>query len=155
MPATSTTLQFYNPYITRNQHVSQPSFTMPQMVNGQQVPPVLTVYSDRINAAGYYSLGSVQHTISYTIEGSFRGTITIQYSNFPNPQDTDWTDIPETQKYYYGLETTGSAGISGGFSGAISHPTQTDLFNFVGNYAYLRARLDISQGTVNTVRYNF
>jgi len=155
MPSLSNTFEFYNPWSTTNHHTTQPSITMPQMVNGQMPAPILTVYSEKLPASGYYGLGSKTHSITYTVEGSFRGTLTIQASITPNPSDTDWVDLAETQKYYTGLETTGGAGISGGFSGAISHPTQTDLFQTTGNYAWFRARLDISQGTLQAIKMNF
>jgi hypothetical protein len=79
----------------------------------------------------------------------------MQVSYSPAPNDKDWTDVLETRKYYTGLETTGGAGISGGFSGAISHPTQADAVEFIGNYAWIRVRLDISRGTLQSVKLNF
>lgn len=155
MPALSITFEFNNPWLTKNSHTTQPSITMPQMVNGVKAAPVLTLYSEKQPAAGFYGLGSKTHSIAYVIEGSFRGTCTMQFSNMPSPSDSDWVDLSETIKYYNGLETTGGAGISGGFSGSVSRPTKTNLFEFTGNYAWIRAKLDISQGTLQAIKMNF
>lgn len=155
MPALSKTFEFYNPWSTKNTRTTQPGITMPQMINGQKPDPVLTIYSNRIEAAGYYGLGSRTHSVSYTVEGAFMGTCTIQVSTTPNPGEGDWTELTEdTRKRYLGIETTGSAGITSA-GAAISHPTQTDICEFTGNYAWVRARLDISRGSLRSIRINF
>jgi hypothetical protein len=154
MPQTSKTFEFYNQYLTTNQHTTQASITMPQMVDGLKAPPTLTFYSNKIQGAGYYKLGERTHNASYTIEGSFIGTCTIQVSTTPNPGDNDWETLTDTAKTYNGLETTGSPGISG-FGGAVSRPTRSDLRSFTGDYAWIRVKLDISRGTLRTVRLNF
>ena len=155
MPLLSKTFEFYNPWSTKNSHTTQPSITMPQMVDGRKPPPSLTLYSNRLEASGYYKLGERPHSVIYIVEGAFIGTCTMQVSTSPNPIEEDWVDVPETQKRYFGIETTGGAGISGGFSGAVSKLTQTDLFKFTGEYAWIRARLDISRGTLQAIKYNF
>lgn len=155
MPQLSKTFEFFNPWLTNNRHGTQCSITMPQMVNGRKPLPILTIYSTPIEGAGYYRLGSRKHNISYVIEGAFRGSCMIQVGTTPAPGDNDWIDLFDTQKYYTGLETTGGAGISGGFSGAVSRPTHTDLYEFTGNFAWIRVRLDISQGTLQAVKLNF
>jgi hypothetical protein len=155
MPDLTSTFEFYNPWSTTNYHTTQPSITMPQMVNGQRAMGPLTLFSEKLPAAGYYGLGSRTHAVTYTIEGSFKGSCMIQVSVSPNPSDTDWIDLTDTQINYTGLETTGGAGISGGFSGSTSRPTKTDLRQFTGLYSYIRARLNISQGTLQSIRLNF
>lgn len=155
MPSLSQTFEFYNPWSTKNSHTTQCSITMPQMVEGLRPNPALTLYSDRLKAAGYYGLGSKSHTVSYTVEGAFIGTCTIQVSTTPSPTESDWIDLPDTKKSYRGNETTGGAGISGGFSGAVSRPTLTENCVFEGNYSWLRVRLNISRGTLQAVKVNF
>lgn len=155
MPQLSKALEFYSTYTTKNTHTPQVSFTMPQMVDGRMAPPMLTLYSNKVEGSGYYKLGERPHIAQYVVEGSFIGSCTMQVSYSPAPIDKDWTDVLETRKYYTGLETTGGAGISGGFSGAISHPTQADAVEFIGNYAWIRVRLDISRGTLQSVKLNF
>lgn len=155
MPQLSKALEFYSTYTTKNSHTSQVSFTMPQMVDGRMVPPMLTLYSNKVEGSGYFKLGSRTHIAQYVVEGSFIGTCTMQVSYSPNPIDQTWVDVIETKKYYTGLETTGGAGISGGFSGAISHPTQADVFEFTGDYAWIRAKLDISRGTLQSIKLNY
>lgn len=161
MPSLSKTFEFYNPYSTNNSHTTQPSITMPQMVNGRNPDPVLTLYSGKLETAKYYGLKKSEedptwdYTVAYTIEGSFMGTVRMQSSTSPNPVDQDWTDVPDSAKTYTGLETTGGAGISGGFSASISRPIRTDFVNFNGEYTWVRVRLDISRGTLQAVKYNF
>lgn len=155
MPQISNTFEFYNPWSTSNSHTTQAIIQMPQMVNGRKPDPILYVNSLRLQAAGYYGLGNRTHNVSYTVEGSFRGTVIIQASDTPNPGENDWVDLPETGHYFTGLETTGGASIGGGSSGAISHPTQTNMFAFTGNYGWVRAKLSISQGTLQAIKLNF
>jgi hypothetical protein len=155
MPFLSKTFEFYNPWSTKNQHTTQPSITMPQMVNGRMPDPSLTLFSTPIQGAGFYGLGYRTHAVAYSIEGSFIGTCTVQVSQTPSPGDGDWMDLTDTKKHYVGLETTGAAGISGGFSGAVSKPIQTDLREFTGEYAWIRVRLDICRGTLQAVKLNY
>jgi hypothetical protein len=154
MTQLSKTFEFYNQYSTNNAHTTQAIIQMPQMVNSRTPPPVLTFFSNKLPGSAYYKLGERIHTVTYTIEGSFRGTCSIQVSNSPSPIDQDWETLTATQKQYLGLETTGAPGISG-FGGAISHPTQTDMFNFTGDYAWIRVQLDISRGTLQAAKLNF
>lgn len=154
MPQISKTFEFYNQYTTYNQHTTQASITMPQMVNGRKPPLVLTFYSNRIEGSGYYKLAERTHNVSYTVEGAFKGTCTVEVSYSPNPVEQDWTVVNSSIITYNGTETTGSAGISGSGS-AISRPTKTDLREFTGDYAWVRVRLDISRGTLQAVKYNF
>lgn len=155
MAQLSKTFEFYNPWTTKNTHTTQPSITMPQMVDGRSSPPSLTLYSNRIEGSGYYKLGERTHNAAYVIEGSFKGTCTVQVSYSPNPIEEDWEDVVDSAVTYIGNETTGGAGISGGFSGAVSRPTKTDLRSFTGDYAWIRVRLDISRGTLQAVKLNF
>jgi len=155
MPNLSSTFEFFNPWITTNHHTTQPSITMPQMVQGQRPFSALTLFSSKLPAAGYYGLGSRTHAVSYTIEGSFKGTCMVQVTTAPNPNDNDWIDLTDTQVNFTGLETTGGAGISGGFSSSISRPIHTELREFSGLYSYIRIRLDILQGTLQAAKLNF
>jgi hypothetical protein len=155
MPTLSKTFEFFNPWSTKNSHTTQASITMPQMVNGQRPDPVLTLYSNRIEGSGYYKLGSRSHLVAYTIEGAFIGTCMLQYSDTANPSNEGWIDIPESYVRFIGLETSGSAGLSGGFDSAVSHPTKTETRKLVGDYAWLRARLEISRGTLQSIKINF
>lgn len=154
MPQLSKTFEFYNKYSTPNTHTPQVVIQMPQMVDGRTPPPSLTFYSNRVEGSGYYKLGERTHNVSYTISGSFKGTCTIQVSYSPNPLDEDWVDVLETQKTYIGLETSGSSGVAS-FGGAVSHPTRTDQYAFTGDYAWIRARIDISRGTCQAIHLNF
>lgn len=155
MPQLSKAFEFYNPWSTKNEHTNQPGITMPQMVNGRKPAPVLTIFSEKLEGSGWYKLGNRTHSVAYTISGGFIGTCTVQISMSPNPGENDWETLPDTGVRYYGNETTGSAGISGGFSGAISHPIRTDRRQFDGDYAWVRVKLDISRGTLQSIKYNF
>lgn len=155
MPTQSDTFEFYNPWSTKNQRTTQPGITMPQMVNGRKPPPVLTLFSEKLPGASFYKLPERIHAVSYTISGAFRGTCTVQVSYTPNPIDVDWEDLLDTKVTYTGLETTGAAGIAGGFSGAVSRPTRTDQRNFTNTCTWVRIKLEISRGTLQSAKYNF
>jgi hypothetical protein len=155
MPTQSETFEFYNPWSTKNEHTTQPSITMPQMVNGRKPAPVLTLYSNRLPGSSYYKLSERDHVVAYTVEGAFKGTCTVQISYTPNPVDIDWEDVVSTKTSYTGLETTGAAGIAGGFSGAVSRPTRTDQRSFSSTCTWVRIKLEISRGTLQAVKYNF
>ena len=155
MPTLSRTFQFNNTWVTKNSYTLKPSITMPQMVNGLAPAPVLSLNSERMEAAGYYGLGSRLHSVNYVIEGSFKGSCVIQASIVPDPSETDWITLPETFIQFTGLETTGGAGISGGFSGGVSKPTATAYSEFTGNYAWVRASLNISRGTLQAIKLNY
>lgn len=162
MPQLTKTFEFYSPWATRNSRTNQACITMPQMVNGQKPPPVLTIFSEKIEGAGYYKLGPCTHYVTYTVEGAFKGTCSIQVSFSPNPGEVldetglgGWKTIESTSVVYTGRETTGSAGVSGGFSGDVSRPTKTNLVTFDGDFAWIRAKLDISRGTLQAIKLNF
>ena len=159
MPQLSKTFEFYNPWSTPNKHTTQPSIQMPQMVNGRKPAPVLTIYSEPIKNTWQGFVGSVpnpiDYTATYTIEGSFKGTCAIQITEFPAPGESNWTTLDETVITYTGTETTGGAGISGGFSGAVSRPTRTNSVAFNGVILAIRVKLDISRGTLQAVKLNF
>lgn len=159
MPQLSKTFEFYNPWSTKNAHTTQASIQMPQMVNGRKPDPVLTIYSEPIAntwqmlAAGDFR--DISYTATYTVEGSFKGTLAIQATSWPALGESNWVTLDETVVNYTGTETTGGAGISGGFSGAVSRPTRTNSVNFIGVYLGFRVRLDISRGTLQAVKLNF
>lgn len=159
MPQLSKTFEFYNPWSTKNTHTTQASIQMPQMVNGRKPDPVLTIYSEPIQGGGLYfttnTVRSLDYTVTYTIEGAFKGTVSIQVTEFPAPGESNWETLEETVINYNGTETTGGAGISGGFSGAVSRPTRTDSVNFNGVFFNIRVKLDISRGTLQAVKLNF
>jgi hypothetical protein len=154
MPQLSKTFEFYNEYSTLNSHTTQAVIQMPQMVDGRMPPSVLTFYSNRIEGAGYYGLGERTHNVTYSIEGGFKGTCTMQVSYTPNPLDNDWIDLLDTQQRYLGLETTGGTSIAS-LGGAISRPIRTDQRAFTGDYAWVRAKLEISRGTLQAIKLNF
>lgn len=157
MPTTSQTFEFYNQYLTKNQHTSQPSITMPQMVNGQRAALPLEFASNKVPSSKYY-FGEADvrtHYATYTVEGAFRGTCSIEINNSTNPTEEGWVVAANTTINYTGLETTGGAGISGGFSGAVSRPTKTNTVEIQEEFKWARAKISISQGTLQAIKFNF
>jgi hypothetical protein len=159
MPQLSKTFEFYNPWSTKNTHTTQPSIQMPQMVNGRKPDPVLTIYSNPINNTWQMLAANdfrdIAYTVTYTVEGAFKGTCSVQITEFPAPGENNWETLNETVITYNGTETTGGAGISGGFSGAVSRPTRTNSVNFNSVFLGIRVKLDISRGTLQAVKLNF
>jgi hypothetical protein len=156
MPIISKTFEFVNPWSTTNTHTSQASITMPQMVKGRKPPPSLTLYSNPIHGPEYFKLVDRDQTVIYTVSGAFKGQCVVQASLSPKPTNSDWTDLSDLTKHIFtGTETTGAAGITGGFSGKASRPTFSVVKEFSGNFSWLRIRIDISRGTLQQIRYNF
>lgn len=96
-------------------------------------------YGEKSKGAGYNRRGDGLHTVVYDVD-AFNGTITIQGTLELHPADTDWVNIVSID---YTSDST-QAGI-----------TTTDSDNFTGNFVWIRAKYDITDGTIVSVRYNY
>ncbi len=102
--------------------------------------------------AGYYGTTSGLHTLTVNTTPTFVGTATVQASLAVNPQETDWFDVSGVEFIY----TTASPGyIEPSRVGAISGPTRTEYANFKGQFAWLRANIQVDSGAVITISYNY
>lgn len=100
----------------------------------------MQVYSSyKEKGSGYYGSTVGLHTVMYTAEPTFHGTITMQASLATNPIEADWFNVDSTSVSYRDNDRTS--------------PT-VDYFNFTGNFVWVRGQVVISQGTVQSILYN-
>lgn len=89
-------------------------------------------YGEKQKGAGYNRRGSGVHTAFYDVNDGFDGTITLQGTLELHPGDNDWVDVD--QKTFPGDSTLS--------------------VTFEGNFVWIRAKYDISSGTINQILYN-
>lgn len=96
-----------------------------------------TVEGNAFKGDGYYSRADGFHTVQITVNG-FIGTVTIQATLATNPSANDW----------FGIVTHTSADDSS------ANNTGSFLYNFTGNYVWVRATVEYTDGTVNSIKLN-
>jgi hypothetical protein len=101
---------------------------------------VLVYFSDAHKGDGYFGAGDGLHTVMYVADMNFQGTIKMQASLATNPADSDWFDIDNTSVTYTALNSRNTS--------------TTDMFNFVGNFVWVRGSVSISNGSVLYIQYN-
>jgi hypothetical protein len=104
------------------------------------------------NGAGYYGTTSGLHTLVVNTTPTFVGTTTIQATLAVDPKESDWFNVDNSQ-FVYTTESTGY--VAPNRVGAIEKPIRTDHLNFTGQFAWLRAKIDIDSGAVTTISYNY
>ena len=108
-----------------------------ETILSQQTHPgdstVQTVTGDAYKGDGYYGRSDGFHTVQYTLD-NVRGTISIQATLAIEPASADWFTVYEQE---YTEETTTSA-----------------MTNFTGNYVWVRAVVEYTQGTVEDIKLN-
>jgi len=91
---------------------------------------------------GYFGSGDGIHTVTYSVEQSFVGSINMQGSLVTTPTSDDWFDIANTTATY---------------SQFLSTPL-TSYSNFTGNFVWVRAVVSRSiigqNGAVLVINYN-
>lgn len=100
-----------------------------------------TYTSDKIKGDGYYKGGDGLHTYSLKVDG-FYGTIKIQATLASEPTANDWFDVDGTEHTATVADST--INRDGSY-----------MYNFNGNFVWLRATVTFTDGTVNYVRVNY
>jgi len=95
--------------------------------------------SQKEKGNGYYGSTVGLHTVMYTSNPDFNGTITMQASLATNPIEADWFNIDSTSVTYHDNSRTESS---------------VDYFNFTGNFVWVRGQVSIDRGTVQSILYN-
>jgi hypothetical protein len=100
----------------------------------------LTYISEKVKGEGYFNSGDGLHTVSVTTSRYFEGTVKIQATLASEPQEIDWFDVKNTSVTYaqHQVRTTNSV----------------DLFNFTGNFVWVRGHISIDTGSVLSIDYN-
>jgi hypothetical protein len=110
---------------------------------GNTGPFVSTTFSSlKEKGDGYFGSGDGFHTVTYTVEPMFTGSIAIEASLASEPTTDDWFEVVGTSASY----TSGQPGLS-----------LTNYLNFVGNFVWIRARVVKSSGSaggIQVINYN-
>jgi|SRR6056297_892496 len=102
---------------------------------------VQTVTGEKYKGDGYYGRSDGFHTVQYNLTG-FTGSISIQATLALDPVDTDWFTV-----------YTNSYSISGSQDNEDLEKV-SKLVNFTGNYVWIRAVAEFTDGTISSVVLN-
>jgi len=99
-------------------------------------------YSEKQKAAGFYKSQGLVHTATFTLN-DFKGSIKLQATLSLYPGDNDWFDInyDDAADQLTALDSTPAV--------------PTAIRNFTGNFVWIRAAIQLEQGTVTQIRYNY
>lgn len=101
---------------------------------------VLSFVSDKVKGDGYFGGSDGFHTVAYNTNRYFIGTVTMQATLVSEPVETDWFNITNTDQAYTEFDVRVNPNV--------------DLFNFTGNFVWVRGTVRIEAGTVMAVQYN-
>jgi hypothetical protein len=97
-------------------------------------------YSDKVKGDGYYGSSDGFHTVAYKTTYNFIGDIYMEASLATDPSNTDWFGVVGTEVNYSALNVRTTSTV--------------DIFNFTGNFVWVRGYISIDQGTVQSIKYN-
>lgn len=92
----------------------------------------LTVTGEKLPGDGYYGRSDGLHTIQYGVN-QFSGTIRIQATLAVNPSSDDWFTV---------------------LLFSLNEQTENNISSFTGNYVWIRAILEYTAGSVDSIILN-
>lgn len=133
MPALSQNLLF---------HVNNGgTFTNTVVVDYPNTGTTTLVYkSDKVKGDGYFGSSDGLHTVAYTASRYFHGTITMQATLASQPIESDWFNVQGITSTYTPLNSRNTSTV--------------DIYNFTGNFVWIRGYIAIDEGTVSLIQYN-
>jgi hypothetical protein len=137
MPALSQGLEFVTYTNTASIQVVYPLFTSTQ--------ETLVYKSIKAKGDGYYGGSDGLHTVMYTYDSNFVGTVTMQATLATDPGETDWFNIADT--------TTELTENSVNYNN-IDVTVQSEYRNFTGNFVWVRGYVAIDSGQVQSIFLN-
>lgn len=96
--------------------------------------------SDKAKGDGYFGNGDGLHTVAYTSSRYFHGTVTMQATLASEPVEADWFNVQATSSIYTPLNTRNTSTV--------------DIYNFSGNFVWVRSVISIDEGAVLSIQYN-
>lgn len=135
MPALAQSFQFQN---LTNPVSTSTAITYPS----SNTTSTFTLKSAKLPGNGFYGASQGVHTVAYTVLPTFVGTCTVQATLATDPIDvsntqTDWFDVIDSAIQFNRPQNT-----------------TTNYVNFVGNFVWVRAKVDIDLGGVQFINYN-
>lgn len=100
----------------------------------------LTYISSEAKGDGYYNGGDGYHTVQYVATGDFVGTMTMQATLATEPIESDWFSVKDVTVSYGQLD--------------IETDNRVDVRTFIGNFVWVRGKVDIHNGSVLEIQYN-
>ena len=97
-------------------------------------------YSEKQKGAGYYRRDFPLHTAVFQFD-NFKGSVKIQATLVLYPGEDDWFDVEYDSGY--ALEAVDSTPL-----------LTTTSRNFTGNFIWIRAAYQITEGTISEIRYS-
>jgi hypothetical protein len=137
MPSLAQGLEFITYTNTASVQVVYPLFTN---TDGTLVYKSIPAKGD-----GYFGNSDGLHTVMYTYDSNFIGTVTMQASLATAPAEADWFDISDTT-----VEQTEASP----FYNTANVSQQSQYFNFTGNFVWVRGVVSIDAGQVDSILYN-
>lgn len=100
----------------------------------------VTVVSEKSKGDGYYGSSDGLHTVMYAASPSFVGTITMQATLASIPNENDWFFVPSTELSFRDTD--------------IRNDPSVNIYNFTGNFVWVRGHIAFDQGSVFSIQYN-
>jgi hypothetical protein len=100
----------------------------------------LVYYSQPQKSSGYFNAGNGLQTVMYSCNSTFAGTVTMQATLAIDPVDGDWFNIQGTTVNYTVAQSRNTSTV--------------DIFNFTGNFVWVRGAVSINNGQVSSILYN-
>jgi hypothetical protein len=97
-------------------------------------------YSEKQKGAGYYRRDFPLHTAIFQFD-NFKGSVKIQATLELYPSETDWFDVDYDNSD--ALESVDSTPL-----------LTTTSRNFTGNFIWIRAAYQITEGSISEIRYS-
>lgn len=101
---------------------------------------LLVYLSNPIKGDGYFGGSDGLHTVMYTAAADFVGTMTVQASLATSPLESDWFEVNDVSVRYTELDDRNVSTV--------------DYSNFAGNFVWIRGRVEILSGAVESIQVN-
>jgi hypothetical protein len=95
------------------------------------------IVGEKEKGDGFYGRSDGIHTVQYSVT-DLAGTVTIQATLAAEPGEADWFSVYEQSYPLDGDNLT----------------TRSNISNFTGNYVWIRAKVDYTEGTVDRILLN-
>lgn len=99
------------------------------------------VYSNKQKGAGYHRRYDAVHTATFSFD-NFKGSVKLQATLALYPSEDEWFDIDYDNGSV--LESIDSTPL-----------LTTEIRNFTGNFVWIRAAYQITEGTITQIRYSY
>jgi len=104
--------------------------------------------------AGYYGTTNGLHSLTVNTSPNFLGTATIQASLATAPTESDWFDVVDG-KFEYTTTSTGYIPSLIIDLNPATPDTRTRYLNFTGQFTWIRSQVQVDQGALTSIKYNY